>query len=114
MNGKTYDRLKWVSLVLLPGLATLYFALGEVWHLPYVQQVVATITALDTFLGLVIGKSARNFQENVTQAKYMGEVAVIQDYDGTPVSLQVNTKDKRPVFQEGSIVQFKVTRQSLE
>jgi len=114
MSGKVYDRLKWVSLVLLPGLASLYFALGEVWHVPYVQQVIATITILDTFLGFLIGKSSKNFQENVAEAKYMGEVAVIQDFDGTPVSLQVNTNDKKPVFVEDQIVQFKVVRQSYE
>lgn len=114
MTGKSYDRLKWVSLVLLPALASLYFALGELWHFPMVQQVVGTITILDTFLGLLLRKSSKDFQENVADARYMGEVAVVQDFDGTPVSLRVDVKDKKPIFNAGEIVQFKVKREFLE
>lgn len=57
MSNKVYDILKWVALVVLPALATLYFALSGIWGFPYGEQIVGTITAIDTFLGAILGLS---------------------------------------------------------
>ena len=57
MSNKTYDFLKWVALVVLPAIATLYFALSGIWGFPYGEQIVGTITAIDTFLGALLGIS---------------------------------------------------------
>ena len=57
MSNKTYDILKWIALVVLPALGTLYFALAGIWGLPYGEQIVGTITAIDTFLGALLGIS---------------------------------------------------------
>lgn len=57
MSNKAYDTLKWVALIGLPALGTLYFALCGIWGLPYGEQVVGTITAIDTFLGSILGIS---------------------------------------------------------
>jgi len=57
LNNKQYDILKWVALVLLPALGTLYFALAGIWGFPYGEQIVGTITAIDTFLGVILGIS---------------------------------------------------------
>ena len=57
MNNKLYDVLKWIALVVLPALGTLYFALSGIWGLPYGEQIVGTITAVDTFLGAILGIS---------------------------------------------------------
>lgn len=54
LNDKLYDILKWVVIIVLPALATLYAALASVWGWPYSQEVVTTITAVDTFLGAVL------------------------------------------------------------
>lgn len=54
MTGKLYDRLKFVALIGLPALATLYFTVAAIWGLPYGEQIVGTITALDTALGVVV------------------------------------------------------------
>lgn len=54
MNNKTYDVLKWIAQFLLPAAGTLYFALAGIWSLPYGEQVVGTITAVDTFLGVLL------------------------------------------------------------
>ena len=48
MSNKTYDTLKWIAQYLLPAAGTLYFALAGIWNLPYGEQVVGTITAVDT------------------------------------------------------------------
>lgn len=57
MTNKTYDILKWIALYFLPAFATLYFALAGIWNLPYGEQVLGTISALDTFLGVLLGIS---------------------------------------------------------
>lgn len=49
LSDKTYNLLKWVALILLPALGTLYFALASIWGLPFGEQIVGTITAIDTF-----------------------------------------------------------------
>ena len=58
LSNRTYDILKWVALVFLPALGTLYFALAGIWNFPLGEQIVGTITALDTFLGVLLGISA--------------------------------------------------------
>ena len=57
LSNKQYDILKWVALILLPALGTLYFGLAQIWGFPYGEQVVGTITVIDTFLGAILGIS---------------------------------------------------------
>ena len=66
MSDKVYDVLKWLALIVLPALATLYFAVAQIWGLPYGEQVVGTITAIETFIGAIVGIS------NITYNKYKG------------------------------------------
>lgn len=61
MSNKVYDILKYIAQIVLPALATLYFAIAGIWGLPYGEQVVGTITAVDTFLGVVLGISSANY-----------------------------------------------------
>lgn len=63
MNNKVYDILKWIALILLPALGTLYFALAGIWGFPYAEQIVGTITAIDTFLGVLLGISANTYKK---------------------------------------------------
>lgn len=64
MSNKTYDVLKWIAQILLPALGTLYFALAGIWGLPYAEAIVGTITAIDTFLGVLLGISTINYNKN--------------------------------------------------
>ena len=57
LPDKVYDVLKWVAQILLPALGTLYFALSSIWGLPHGEQIVGTITAIDAFLGALLGVS---------------------------------------------------------
>lgn len=70
-KNETYDKLKTICLVILPALATFYGSLGKIWEFPLTEQVVLTITALDTFLGACLGISsinyAREIEENIQQ-----------------------------------------------
>lgn len=60
-NNKTYDLLKWIAQIVLPALGTLYFALSSIWGLPYGEQIVGTITAIDAFLGALLRVSTNNY-----------------------------------------------------
>lgn len=50
---------QWTALVLLPAFTTLWLALGPIWGLPYVQEIGATLTAIDAFLGTILGVTAQ-------------------------------------------------------
>ena len=65
MSNNTYDFLKWVARYLLPALGTLYFALAGIWGFPYGEEVVGTITAIDTFLGVILGISNSQYNKRV-------------------------------------------------
>lgn len=61
MSNKTYDILKYIAQVVLPALGTLYFAIAGIWGFPYGEQIVGTITAVDTFLGVLLRISSNNY-----------------------------------------------------
>ena len=63
MSNRTYDVLKWLAMVLLPALGTLYFALAGIWNFPLGEQVLGTIAAIDTFLGVLLGISSAQYNQ---------------------------------------------------
>lgn len=63
MSNKVYDVLKWIAQILLPALGALYFALSQVWGLSYGEQIVGTISAVDVFLGALLGISTANYKK---------------------------------------------------
>ena len=63
LPDKMYNVLKWLTMIVLPALATLYFALSGIWGFPYGEQVVGTITALVTFFGVVLGVSTVQYNK---------------------------------------------------
>lgn len=65
--SKVYDVLKWVCIIVLPAIATLWFTLGKIWGFPYLAEIEATIIAIDTFLGAILGVST--IQYNKIQEK---------------------------------------------
>lgn len=65
-SNKVYDALKWIAQYLLPAFGTLYFALAGIWGLPYGEQIIGTIAALDTFLGVILGISTVQYKKTNT------------------------------------------------
>lgn len=63
LKNETYDLLKWIAMIVLPALGTLYFALASIWGLPYGEQIVGTITAIDAFLGALLGVSTNRYNK---------------------------------------------------
>lgn len=64
LSNKTYDILKFNAQIVLPALGTLYFALSSIWGLPYGEQIVGTITAVDAFLGALLGVSTAQYNKS--------------------------------------------------
>lgn len=60
-TNNVYDALKWIAQYLLPACGTLYFALSKIWGLPFGEEVVGTISAIDIFLGALLGISSMNY-----------------------------------------------------
>lgn len=67
MSNKTYDILKYIAQIVLPALGTFYFAIAAIWGLPYGEEVVGTITAIDTLLGALLMISSSKYNSNFTQ-----------------------------------------------
>lgn len=63
LNDKVYDLLKWITMIVLPALGTLYFTLTTIWGFPYGEQVSGTVNALVLFLGAVLGISTANYKK---------------------------------------------------
>ena len=65
MSDRTYNCLKWVALVGIPAIGTLWFALAQIWHFPYAEEILGTITAIDCFLGALLGVSASSYKKGL-------------------------------------------------
>ena len=69
MSNKVYDALKYVAQIVLPALATLYFALAQIWGLPYGEQVVGTITAVDAFLWALLRLTTIKYEKSLKEVQ---------------------------------------------
>ena len=67
LSNKAYDILKFIAQILLPAVGTLYFALARIWDFPYAEEIVGTITAIDAFLGALLGISSMNYNKGDTE-----------------------------------------------
>ena len=64
LSNKAYDILKWIAQILLPAIGTLYFALSKIWGLPFATEIVGTISAVDVFLGAMLGISTAQYNKS--------------------------------------------------
>jgi hypothetical protein len=105
MSDAAYNRLKFVALILLPALGTLYFGLAQIWGFPKAEEVVGSIAVLDTFLGFLVRYAAQSF--NKSDEKYFGEITPEVTEDGRKVfSLELNTQPE--AIEKQTEVVFKV------
>lgn len=91
LSDSMYTKLEYLARVVLPALATLYLALATLWSFPYGPQVVGTIVAVDTFLGVFIGFAQKSY--DASDAAYNGTIVVTKTPDGTALSSLVLDKD---------------------
>ncbi len=60
-SNETYDFLKWVAQIVLPALGTFVASIFTICHLPYGEQIVGIIAAIDVFLGAILKISSDNY-----------------------------------------------------
>ena len=63
MKNKTYDLWKKIAMYVLPAIATLVITVFKIWNIPYGEEIGATITAIDTALGVILGISSYNYNK---------------------------------------------------
>jgi hypothetical protein len=85
LTNKAYDILKPLATTVLPASGALYYALAQVWHWPHAEDVVGSIAAVNTFLGVVLGLAALTYVKSGAQ------------YDGV-LDVEVNPETGRPVI----------------
>lgn len=67
MDNKVYDVLKYIAQIVLPAIATFYFALSKIWGLPYGEEIVGTISAIDVLLGALLGISTMQYNKGLKE-----------------------------------------------
>ena len=60
MSNKVYDVLKYICLIALPALTTLYGVIGTTLKIPMTQEVITIAVAVNTCLGI----SNINYKKN--------------------------------------------------
>lgn len=88
LGDSTYNVVKKSATIILPALATLYFALAQLWNFPEPEKVVASITAVNTFLGVLVQISKKSYYASGQQ--YAGEIQVQDMGDRKVASLVVD------------------------
>ena len=63
MSNRLYDALKYMCQIALPAIGGLYFALAQIWQLPFAEQIVGTISAVTACLGILLGISTYNYNK---------------------------------------------------
>lgn len=107
ITGKKYDTLKYIAQVVLPALGTLYFALAGIWNLPSAEQIVGTIVAVDTFLGVVLHLSSNAYAKS--DARFDGAINVTESDQAKTFSLDL--KDMHPdEIEKKDQLTFKVNK----
>jgi Putative phage holin Dp-1 len=104
IKGKLYDFLKFLAQIVLPAFGTLYFTLAGIWHLPGAQEVVNTVIAVDTFLGVILHLSSTAYDKTVEDGGelHVNEGQLLFQLDGDKTDV-----DK---LGEKSEVRFKVKK----
>jgi hypothetical protein len=85
MSEGMYKKAKWLVTVVLPAIATLYIALSALWGLPEPEKVVGTITAINFFLGVLLGISTKSY--NNSDVRFDGSLDVTIKPDGDKVAV---------------------------
>lgn len=109
-KGKLYDVLKYVAMIVLPGLAGFVITFFNIWEISYANQIAASITAINAFLGVLLGLSTRTY--NNDQANFDGYLTMTgSDPDtGIPNLGLIVTRDPSDILTDSrGIARLKVT-----
>lgn len=98
-SSKAYDVLKKVALIYLPALGALYFGLAQIWHLPSPEEVVGSVTVVDTFLGVVLRLSTSSYQNDPN--RLAGTLTLEPGEDGT--NLRISSLDAQKLLTQPEV-----------
>ena len=101
LGNKTYDILKWIASLLLPGVTTLWLSIGKIWNIPFTAEIGATIAAITVFMQVVLGISKKNYE---------GEGELIVDGNGNVSEFKIQNDTSIHELTEKNNVMVKVTR----
>lgn len=87
-SNKLYDALKYLAQIILPALGTLYLALSQIWGLSHGSEVIGSIVAADTFLGVILHLSSNAY--DASEAKYDGSIDIHEDAESKVFSLNLD------------------------
>lgn len=107
-NNTVYDVLKYFAQIILPALATLYFALSEIWGLSHGAEVVGTIAAVDAFLGMVLRISTKAYDQS--DARFDGSLDITETDDGVRQFTLALDGDPEYELQNKEEILFKVNK----
>lgn len=109
LSNKTYDILKWAISIVLPAFATLYLTLGQAIGLPNADAVVATVVALETFLGAILLRTSAKYKgsEQALNDAVDGNMVIQTDPGGTIYSLEP-FDDNLEKLADKDVVSFRV------
>jgi hypothetical protein len=72
MNAKMLNYLRLAAQYWIPALGTLVFTLGSIWDWTFTENLVGSIMAFDTFLGVLLGFQTRGS----AQSGYDGQLVI--------------------------------------
>ena len=61
MSETIYKILKYLCQIALPAIGGLYFALAQIWGLPYAEEIVGTLSAIAACIGVLLGISSYRY-----------------------------------------------------
>lgn len=75
VNNKVYDIMKWIVTIIIPAIITLYSSLASIWGMPYSEQIIATLAAIDIFLGVIMKISSKEYNKNLDGVLYIDKTS---------------------------------------
>lgn len=111
LNDTAYELGKKAVQIWLPAFSTLYFVLAQIWGLPAAEQVVGTIAAVTTFLGVTLGISSKQYDKS--GAAYGGVIEVETADTGRKIFSLVVDGDPEEIERQSAIT-FKVNRETKQ
>lgn len=88
LGDRSYRTLKQTATLILPAAGALYFTLAQIWHLPKAEEIVGSVAAVNTFVGVLLGVSTRSY--NRSDSKYAGAIKVEDNGEKKMFSLELN------------------------
>lgn len=106
-NNMWYDRMKFISQIVLPGIGALYYGLAQIWGLPKAEEVLGTVTVIGTFLGVLLQISTSRYQKG--GGVYDGEIVTETLPGGEPVyALAFETREQQEKANSKDILTLKI------